>query len=444
MNKTLNKLLAGMSAVWLAFAVPAEAKLFDMQEFYLDNGLQVIVIPNYKAPIIKQMVWYKAGSVDEAAGKGGTAHLLEHLMFRGTDKIKGAEFNAVIQENGGVSNAFTAQDYTAYHELSDISRLELMMYMEADRMQNLKITPEDFARERDIVYQERMQVVENSPTAYFGESFRRNLWQEHPYSRPVTGMPEEIMSLTIDDVNDFYQKYYAPNNAILVLSGDINYAAARELAQKYYGGIPSRKVGSKAQFPKLNKYSETTMKMELPQINIRRFIRSYIVPSYNQDKNASYALTVLSRYLGEGDTSELYRKLVVEDGIAIAAETSYDGTARGSGSFTISALPKSGVSNEEFEKKLNNAIQEALEELNAEELQKVKRKMLAGIIYLKDNPGDAAMIVGSMAASGMSVEDIEEYDADINAVTLGEVKKAADGLKKSINVQGILAPAQGA
>ena len=224
--------------VWAVFCCfvlgvrSAGAKIFDMEEFRLDNGLQVIVIPNRKAPIVRQMIWYKVGSVDEALGKGGTAHLLEHLMFRGTKKVKNSDFNAIIARNGGESNAFTAQDFTAYYETTDVSRLELAMALEADRMENLDFGKKAFDKERDVVFQERMQVVENNPSSYFGESLRRVLWQQHPYSRPISGSPEEIKSVSRADVMDFYRRYYAPNNAILLLSGDIEPKTAKLLAEK--------------------------------------------------------------------------------------------------------------------------------------------------------------------------------------------------------------------
>lgn len=239
-------------AVFCCFALgvrSAGAKIFDMEEFRLDNGLQVIVIPNRKAPIVRQMVWYKVGSVDEALGKGGTAHLLEHLMFRGTKKVKNSDFNAIIARNGGESNAFTAQDFTAYYETTDVSRLELAMALEADRMENLDFSKKAFDKERDVVFQERMQVVENNPSSYFGESLRRVLWQQHPYSRPISGSPEEIKSISRADVMDFYRRYYAPNNAILVLSGDIEPKTAKLLAEKYFGKVKPRPVGAKADFP---------------------------------------------------------------------------------------------------------------------------------------------------------------------------------------------------
>ena len=221
--------IAALALVLWKFG-PAEAKLFNASEYRLDNGMQVVVAPNHKAPIVKHMVWYKVGSADEKPGKGGVAHLLEHLMFRGTKLIKGTELNRITENNGMEANAFTGQDYTAYHQLMDISRLELAMFMEADRMRNLNFSDEDFELERDIVYQERKQVVENNPASVFAETMRKVLWQDHPYARPVTGSVEEIRSLKPEDARAFYKCYYAPNNAILVLSGDIEPGVGMKLA----------------------------------------------------------------------------------------------------------------------------------------------------------------------------------------------------------------------
>lgn len=196
------------AALSLFFGVsPVSAELFGLSSFVLDNGMQVLVIPNHKAPIIKHMVWYKAGSVDEPRGKGGTAHLLEHLMFRGTRKVKDGVFNDLISRNGGESNAFTSLDYTAYHQELDISRLELAMFLEADRMQNLKITPEAFAKERDIVFQERKQVVDNNPLSYFGESMRKLLWQDHPYALSVGARRKILWRLRKRTLNVFMNSF---------------------------------------------------------------------------------------------------------------------------------------------------------------------------------------------------------------------------------------------
>ena len=420
-----------------------DAKIFDMEEFWLDNGLQVIVIPNHKAPIVRQMIWYKVGSVDEGLGKGGVAHLLEHLMFRGTKKVKDSEFNSIVFRNGGESNAFTAQDFTAYYETTDVSRLELVMALEADRMENLDFSEKSFNKERDVVFQERMQVVENNPVSYFGETLRRVLWQQHPYSRPISGSQDEIKAINYVDIMDFYQRFYAPNNALLVLSGDIEPKTARLLVEKYFGRIKPRSVGTKAKFPKMDKRFSGRFDMQLPDIKAVRLVKSYIAPSYNTDRQAVYPLLVLAAYLGEGETSKLYKKLVLEDKNALGVSAAYDFASRSYGGFSISAMPKENVKTEVFEVALNKALAESLAEMNVEEIEKTKGKMLAGQVYLRDNPNDAAYIVGSMVAVGMSVDDIENHADNIRRVSIDDVRKVAKELFNSaISVTGIIRPEQ--
>lgn len=429
----------------LAFllALPARAKLFNGEEFFLPNGMQVIVVPNHKAPIVKHMVWYKSGSVDEAPGKGGSAHLLEHLMFRGTAKVPGDGLNKILEQNGAESNAFTGPDMTAYHQLVDISRLELAMALEADRMQNLKLRDKDFVLERDIVYQERKERVDNNPAGYFNETLRRILWQNHPYARPVTGMPEEIMSLTKEDMKAFYESHYAPNNAILVLSGDIDAATARQLAEKYYGGIKKRPLAPKAEMPRLEPSFKASFTMEQPKVNSIRVGKVFAAPSYNVDPQDMYNLTVLSAYLGEGETSKLYKKLVLRDEKALDVSTSYDFGARGYGTFGISAVPAPGISGEELLAAIDDAWAEAMWELTPSELERVKTKMRAGLVYLRDNPEHAAYIAGSLAAIGMPLSEIEKQADEIDEVKVAGVKKSAEKLwKQTPQVIGILKPQQ--
>lgn len=423
----------------------AQAQLLGAQEFFLANGMQVIVVPNHKAPIIKHMVWYKSGSIDEPIGKGGVAHLLEHLMFRGTDKIKGNSLNQLLEENGAESNAFTSLDMTAYHQFLDISRLELAMFLEADRMQNLKISEQDFALERDIVFQERKQVVDNNPAAYFGENLRRSLWQEHPYGRPITGTEEEILSLTKADVEDFYNKYYAPNNAILVLSGDIDMPTAKKLAEKYYGGLKQKSKFERKTLPKLEASYKGKIEMSRPKINAWRVSKSFAAPSYNLEPEAIYDLSVLSAYLGEGETSKLYKKLVLEQKKALSVSTYYDAASRSYGTFSISAIPQKGVNAEELLQAIDVAWDEAIAELNFDEIAKVKQKMLAGLVYLRDNPNDAAMIVGSMAVVGMPLTEIEAQEDKIHAVDYKKVKLQAAKLRQQTpQITGVLKPEGGA
>ncbi len=435
MRKYIPAAVVGVLAV-VCWSNRSEAKLFDLAEFKLKNGMQVIVIPNHKAPIIKHMVWYKAGSVDEPRGKGGTAHLLEHLMFRGTRKVKDGEFNRLINENGGDSNAFTSQDYTAYHQLLDISKLELAMALEADRMQNLQISDEAFAKEREIVFQERKQMIDNNPLAYFGENLRKLLWQDHPYGLSVAGTEADIKAITKEDVENFYQRFYAPNNAILVLSGDIDPQTAEQLAEKYYGVIESRPLGDKAEFPKFKRRFEADLEMRLSQISAPRLIIYYPAPSVNEDKSSIYALNLLANYLGGGETSKLYKKLVDEQKIALSVSAGYDADQRSYGTFGISVVPREGVAKEDAEAGTFRAVSEALAEMNSKEIGKIKQKMLAGLVYLRDNPGDAAYITGAMAAVGYDTDEINMQDEKLRKVEYQEVKEAAAKLFKQSRVTG--------
>ncbi len=419
----------------------AQARLFNGEEFYLPNGMQVIVVPNHKAPIVKHMVWYKSGSVDEAPGKGGSAHLLEHLMFRGTAKVPGDGLNKILEQNGAESNAFTSTDMTAYHQMTDISRLELAMALEADRMQNLKLRDKDFALERDIVYQERKERVDNNPAGYFNETLRRVLWQNHPYARPVTGTPEEIMSLTKEDMEAFYKSHYAPNNAVLVLSGDIDAATARQLAEKYYGPLKKRPLAPRPEMPRLEPSFKAFFTMEQPKVNSIRVGKIFAAPSYNIDPQDIYNLTVLSAYMGEGETSKLYKKLVLRDEKALDVSTAYDSGARGYGTFSISAVPAPGISGEELLEAIDDAWAEAIRELTPAEVDKIKTKMRAGLVYLRDNPEHAAYIAGSLAAIGMPLNEIEKQADEIDEVKASGVKKSAEKLwKHAPQASGILKP----
>lgn len=437
----MNKKFAIVCAVGLLFSQIAQAKLFDISEYKLSNGATLLVVPNHKAPIAKHMVWYKVGAVDEALGKGGSAHLLEHLMFRGTKKVSGAEFNRLMQINGADSNAFTSLDYTAYHQNLDISRLELAMALEADRMQNLNFSEQDFVTERDIVYQERKQVVENKPLSLFSENMQKLLWQNHPYAKPVTGTEDEILSLTKDDIMELYQRYYAPANAVIVISGDIEPDTAFELSEKYYGKVSSRKTAEAKVFPSLSTNTKTKLQMALPRVEIPRIIRTYVVDSYNTDPNNIYALSILSTYLGEGETSELYKGLIHNRNLALSVSTSYDYASRSYGTFSIAAVPAKDVSVEKLKEKLDKVIKDAVSAINDEKIEQIKNKMLAGLIYLKDNPFDAANIVGSLYTVGMSKEDIENYADSIRQTTTEQVRQAAEKLlNNSSYVEGIAYP----
>ncbi len=428
----------------LLFGGRADAGLFDAQEFYLDNGLRVIVAENHRVPIIKHMVWYKSGAADEMVGKGGSAHLLEHLMFRGTKEVKGQEFNRLMETNGAESNAFTGQDMTAYHQLLDISRLELAMFLEADRMRGLQVSDKDFAAERDIVFQERKERVDNNPAGRFREAVSRALWQEHPYGRPVSGTDAEIMNLQKSDIEDYYRRYYAPNNAVLVLAGDIDLPMAKKLAQKYYGGIKAAEALPQGGFAELKSDFKAVIDMSEPEVQGYRVLRLYAAPSYTVEQDDAYNLQVLAEYLGGGETSKLYKKLVLQKKKALAVNADYNPVSCSYGQFSVSAIPAAGVSPEELLAEIDAGWKEALAELNIDELEKVKQKMLAGLVYLRDNPEDAAYIAGSMAVAGADLSTIEGIEQKIKSVQYADVRKAAEKMTTHApQVTGILRPKGG-
>lgn len=419
----------------------SEAAIFKAEEFTLDNGLRVVVVENHKAPLVKQMLWYQVGAVDEFRGRGGSAHLLEHLLFRGTKKVSGEEFNRIMEQNGAASNAFTGYDVTVYHQFADVSRLEVLMALEADRMQNLKISTDDFEAERKIVFQERKQVVENNPAAPFNERLRQTLWGTSPYGQPITGLPEEIMALKYQDTLDFYHKYYAPNNAILVLSGDIDVPTVKPLVEKYYGKLKKSQVEREIQTPITDKFSET-LQMQLPQIASPKITVSYLLPPHHQLSGSIYDYVVLAEFLGGGETSELYRDLVLKQKVALGASASYNYISRSNTTFGLSMVPSatSDFKPEEGVQKLNEALINGMKNLNAERLAQIKRKLCADLVFTNDNPETAAYWIGYMLAMGFELDNVQNYEAGINAVTEESVNNAFAELMKASKITGILLP----
>lgn len=438
----MNKIFYIIVLAGFCFLQNAEAKLFNATSFELKNGLEVVVIPNHKAPIIKQMLWYKVGSIDEPLGKGGTAHLLEHLMFRGTKNVKDSEFNDIVALHGADANAFTSDEVTAYHEFADISRLEVMMALEADRMANLEINDDAFDKERKIVFQERQQRVVNNPAARFAEIMERTLWQDSPYARPVTGTEAEIMSINKSDVEAFYNRYYTPDNAVLVLSGDIDVKTAMKLTKKYFGKIDKRMafLSSKQPSAALTDKQSYRVESQMREIKTPRLVKSYVVPSLPQNSKEAYALMVFAKYFGDGYNSFLYDNYVLS-GQVVAASSSYSALRKGPGVFSVSVYLSGEQDIDKGEEILNTSVEEALKQLTAERLETEKQKMLSGLVYIQDNPEDAAMLAGQMLALGMGLSDIENYEENLKAVSLEDIQSAVNKmLRHSTDITGLLLP----
>lgn len=423
--------------IFCFFISTAEARLFGAQDFILDNGLKVVVIPNHKAPVIKLMLWYKVGSVDEPLGKGGMAHLLEHLMFRGTKKVKDSSFNDIIEANGGNSNAFTSHDFTVYHEFLDISRLEVALALEADRMQNLNVTDEAFETEKKIVFQERQQRVSNNPFARFSEILNTTLWQNNPYARPVTGLEEEILSITKDDVISFYDTYYSPDNAVLILSGDIDVVTARKLVNKYFQQIPAKHKQLKNVKFDVVKNSSFQLEQKFEEIKQSRYVKKYIISLIDKDFKQILPFMLFSNYFGEANNSYLKRHYVMT-GKMITASSSCDMLNRGQGTFTISVVNNNF---ENIEDEVNKALLEAFNSFDENQLEEEKKKVLSSLVYMHDDPESAAFVMGNFYALGFSIAKIEAYAEYIKGISLEDVKKAISTmLNSSTNISAFLLP----
>jgi len=440
--------LRGRLALVLVFLVliaagPARAELFEAHEFALANGLTVVVIPNHRAPIATQMVWYKVGAADEPLGKSGIAHFLEHLMFRGTKTVPPGAFSRIVAQNGGRDNAFTTHDYTAYFQDVAADRLDLVMKLEADRMAHLAITDAVVKPEREVILEERRQRIDNNPAALFDEQLNTALFLHHPYRIPTIGWESEMHGLTTADARAFYRRWYAPNNAILVIAGDVTTDQVKAMAEKYYGGIPAHAVPARHRVAEPPKVASARLTMKSPRVTEVNWTREFLAPSYRAgDKQYAYALEVLAEVLGGSADSPLYKGLVVDHPLALTAGAFYDPNAYDLATFGFSARLKSGVSVSEFETALDAIIKTALEGgISAEAVERAKTRMRSAAAYARDSLSGPARIVGAGLAIGRSLDDVESWPERIGAVTLDQVIAAAHlVIRDDVAVTGVLMP----
>ncbi|HEU0118022.1 MAG TPA: pitrilysin family protein [Alphaproteobacteria bacterium] len=412
--------------LFLTFAATAHAAVFYPTSFTLANGLQIVVVPNHLAPAVNQMVWYKVGSADETPGETGLAHYLEHLMFRGTSNMAPGDFSKIIAAQGGNDNAFTSYDYTAFHETVAADRLPMIMQMEADRMQNLQIMPETATPELSVVLDERQQRTDNDPQGRFNEKVRHLLMPHYPYGVPVIGWKPEIEKLTAVLADAFYHRHYAPNNAVVIISGDVTPEHVMELATAIYGSIPRRDVPARKTFPALpepkrNNFEMVDVGVEQPQMEF-----NVVVPSYStQQGNEAYAYEVLAEVLDGGEVGVLYRHLAVEQKLAGGTQTSYDPDARGPALFTIALTPRPGISPKKLEKALHDELEGlASKSLDPNEIKSAKERLQRAAIFARDNLMAPGYSFGSALTTGHGVTDVEEWPDRINAVSDDDVNKA--------------------
>ncbi len=429
-------------AVWVLPAA-AGAGVFNPASFTLSNGLEVVVIPNHRAPIAIQMVWYRVGAADEPAGKSGIAHFLEHLMFKGTKDVPPGEFSKIVARNGGQDNAFTSQDYTAYFQRVAKDRLELVMRLEADRMTNLVLSDAEVLPERDVVLEERRSRTDNSPGAQLYEHSRAALYMNHPYRVPVIGWKSEIKKLATADAIAFYRRHYAPNNAILIIAGDVTADEIRPLAEKYYGPIPRRTLAPRERVVEPDHRAARRVVLKSPLVRQPSWSRTYIAPSYTTAAGGeAYALQVLAEILGGGTTSRFYRSLVVEQAVAASASSWYSADGLDSGEFGVSGSPRPGTEIDAVETAIVAQIARLLSDgVTADEVARAKRSLKAGAIYVRDSLRAGPNIFGRALTSGRTIEDVEAWPDRIGAVTAEQVNAAAKAVfREDRSVTSVLLP----
>ncbi|MER8778096.1 pitrilysin family protein [Mesorhizobium sp. M0977] len=397
-------------------------------DFLLDNGMEVVVIPDHRAPIVTHMVWYKIGSADEPPGKSGIAHFFEHLMFKATSNHAAGELDRAVAAIGGSDNAFTSYDYTAFHETVVPQALGEMMGFEADRMRNLILNDDVIKTERDVILEERRSRIDSNPQAVLDEEIDATLWQNQPYRIPVIGWMQEMEKLNRTDAMAFYNKYYTPNNAVLVVAGDVEPETVKTLAEKTYGKIargPDLPPRIRPVEPEQN--TRRTVTLTDGRVSVPSFTTQWVVPSYHTAKpGEAEALDVLSEILGGGNRSRLYQELVVRQGIAAAAGAFFQGTMLDDSNFTVYGAPRGDAKLADVEAAVDAEIARiAKDGVTSDELEKSKDRFVRSMIFARDKQEDMANIYGSTLATGGNVQDVQQWPDRIRKVTADQVKAVA-------------------
>ena len=424
----MRMMLAGLALTATTLGATAAPVI----HFTLPNGLDAVVIEDHRAPVVVQMVWYRAGSADEIRGKSGIAHYLEHLMFKGTDTLAPGELSKVVAANGGSDNAFTSYDYTAYYQRIAADRLELVMKMEADRMRNLRISPDDWKTEREVILEERAQRTDSDPSALLNEQMRAAQFLNSPYGTPVIGWRQEMESLTREDALAWYRRHYAPNDAVLVVAGDVTPDQVKALAQTYYGPLePSKDLPPRVRPQEPPQLAARRMVFRDARIAQPYVMRSYLAPERNPgDQKQAAALTILAELLGGNmATSVLGRKLVFEAGDAIHVSAGYDGMSIDKTTFTLAVMPAKDVDLPRAEAALDKALADFFTDgIDPAQFERIRTQIRASQIYEQDDTEALAHRYGEALASGFSVADVAAWPEVLMSVTPDDVMAAATAL----------------
>ena len=431
-------------AVVPVLALPGQAQVFNPAPYELDNGMQVVVVENHRAPVVTHMVWYRAGAADEPAGKSGIAHYLEHLMFKGTKTRAPGEFSQIVANLGGRENAFTSQDYTGYFQTISPENLETMMELEADRMTGLVLTDEIIEPERKVILEERRSRTENSPRALLSEQVGAATFLNHPYRLPVIGWSHEIETISRADLEAFYSTWYAPNNAVLVVSGDVDADAVYQLARKYYGPLAARELPDRIRPAEPPQRAPRQVVMKDARVEQPSWSRRYLAPSYTAGATEhAYALEVLSEIIGGGTTARIYNSIVVESSLAASAGAWYSPGSLDMTTFGFWVSPRPGVEIADVETAIDREIDKLLADgVTKDELDRAQRRLIDGAIFARDSVSGPARVFGASLASGQTVEDVEAWPTRIQAVTIEQINAAARIVfRENTSTTGILLPA---
>lgn len=412
-------------------AAIAMAKVFDADHYHLENGMEIVVVPNHRAPVVTHMVWYKTGAGDEKTGHSGIAHFMEHLMFKGSGndvfgQIEAGKFSKIIKSLGGRDNAFTSWDYTAYFQSVAKEHLGQVMRMEAGRMVGFSPDESHINSEREVILEERRQRTDNSPEAQFSETLYARAFVNHPYGTPIIGWKHEMETLSRDDALDWHAHHYAPNNAILVVSGDVTGPQVYAMARHIYGTLPPRDVPEQSRVSAPPLVGKTIVDFEDIRLKEPAVQRLYRVPSFATDHKTSLALQVLQEIMSGGQTARLYQALVKDQKIASGAGMSYNSDALNDTALWLYAVPLPGIAPETLDAALESEIRVlAKNGLREGELGEAIQRMQDAAIYARDSLQGPAMIIGRALTTGSSLDDIENWPDQIAAINEGDIIKAA-------------------
>jgi zinc protease len=411
-------------------------------DFTLTNGLKLVVIPDHRAPVVTHMVWYKVGAADETPGKSGLAHFLEHLMFKGTEKNPAGRFSQAVAAVGAHENAFTSNDYTGYYQRIPSGQLKSMMDYEADRMNGLKLTDAVVLPERDVILEEESMRIENNPRARLGVQIDAALYLNHPYGKPTIGWRHEMEQLTRDDAIGFYRRWYAPNDAVVVVAGDVEPDQALKFAEETYGKLaPNHSIVTRERPQEPPPAAVRSLTLADPHVEQPMLQREYLVPSFHSGKlGQSEALEVLAQILGTGENSRLYRALVGDKHVASSAGAYYDGSALDMTKFGVYGVPQPGIALPQLEADIDAVIGAVVDKgIEADELARAKSRLIADAIYAQDNQMSLARWYGTALTTGATIKDVQNWPDRIRTVTAAQVQEAARlWLDKKRSVTGYL------